>query len=278
MRGIAKRACERVERTWLKRWYLAPRMKGVQLEVRLDLTSIGGQVRAEATFAFRPQVTSRVMACGMGDVDVRSATWEGQPVKARSNAPYLVLRFPRRLEAAVQARVHLKYTYRPDHYGTIRQPITGEDFPETVHLTCRRPLLALCQGRLVKGTENPPLRTYEWQPPRSRRLNAIVADVRSFKKEAPDGTAIWLHLHADSVDRAPRLLDLLIETYVETAKAHQRRLPYTDYHVIESDERDLTPFNSAGLIVVPRGSFRTGDKPQVYGIIAPELNKEWGRR
>ena len=33
----------------------------------------------------------------------------------------------------------------------------------------------------------------------------------------------------------------------------------------------------SGLIVVPRGSFRTADRPTVSGVLTPEMNKEWGR-
>jgi hypothetical protein len=28
---------------------------------------------------------------------------------------------------------------------------------------------------------------------------------------------------------------------------------------------------------VPRGTFQTDDRPTVYGILAPEFNKEWRR-
>ena len=42
------------------------------------------------------------------------------------------------------------------------------------------------------------LRTYEWEPPRARKLNAIVSDVRSFRKETAGGMRMWLHVRPDS--------------------------------------------------------------------------------
>ena len=78
-------------------------------------------------------------------------------------------------------------------------------------------------------------------------------------------------------NRGRHLLNILLKMYDESVQAHGTRLPYTDYHVIESDERGMKPFNSSGLVVVPRGSFRTPDKPTIYGVLSPELNKEWGK-
>lgn len=270
-------ARNRIEQLWLKRWYLAPRLKGVKLDLQLDLSMPGKGARAVAELSFRPQVDSKRMVCGIGDVKVHGATWEGQAVKARVNAPYLVLKFPKKLSAFTETKVQLRYSYHPDEYGSIRLPMTGADIPLTLKMTCRRPLLALSQGSLVKGTEQPPLRTYEWASPRSKKLNAIVADVRSFKKEGPDGTRFWLHVHADSTEFVPRILDLIIDVYEESVSAHQKKLTHSDFHVIEADERHVKAFNSSGLIVLPRGSFKTADKPTISGVLTPELNKEWGR-
>ena len=80
-----------------------------------------------------------------------------------------------------------------------------------------------------------------------------------------------------SAERAPRLLDLLLSIYQESADSHHRELPYSDFHVLECDDPRQKPFNSPGLIVVPRGTFEIDDKPTVYGVLAPEFNKEWGR-
>ena len=268
---------DRIEQLWLKRWYLAPRMKGVTLDLSLDLSTPGKGVRAEAELAFRPQVESKRMTCGLGDVRVHGATWNGRKVKARCNAPYLVLTFPEKLGAFTETKVTIRYSYTPDEYGSIRLPMMGQDPKLSLRLTCRRPLLALTQGHLVKGTEQPPLRTYQWDPPRARRLNAIVADVKSFQKEGPDGTRFWLHVHPDSVDYVPRILEMIIQIYEESAAAHSRKLGHSDYHVIESDERHQKAFNSSGLVVLPRGSFRSPDKATMNGILTPELNKEWGK-
>jgi hypothetical protein len=277
MRQVLRRAWSRVQQVWLRRWYAAPRMKLTRLEVRLDLSTASAQARAVAEMSFRPQARSMTMVCLIGNVGVQTATWNGRPIRAEVNDPYLVLRFPKPLDPFVETSCQIRYTYVPDAYGTICQPTTREDCPEKVSITCRRPLLGLVQGHLERGTENAPYRTYEWTPPRSRRLNAIVADVRSFRKETGDGLAMWLHLHADAQERAPRILDLLIQLYAESAESNHRKLPYTDFHVVESDDRHVKPFNSGGLIVVPRGTFRTDDRPTVYGILAPELNKEWRR-
>ena len=266
-----------IEQLWLKRWYVTPRMKGVKLDLALDLSMPGKGVRAVADLSFRPQVDSRRMVCGIGDVKIHGASWEGQAVKARVNAPYLVLKFPEKLSAFTETRVQLRYSYFPDQYGSVRLPMTGAEIPLSLKLTCRRPLLALSQGSLVQGTESPPLRTYEWASPRSKRLNAIVADVRSFKKEGADGTRFWLHVHADSTEYVPRILDLIIAIYEESTAAHSKKLNHEDFHVIEADERHVKPFNSSGLIVMPRGSFRTSDKPTISGVLTPEMNKEWGR-
>jgi hypothetical protein len=268
---------DRIEQLWLKRWYLKPRMKGVRLDLQLDLSMPGKGVRAVAELSFRPQADAKVMVCGIGDVKVHGASWKGKAVKARVNAPFLVLKFPEKLSAFTETKVQVRYSYQPDEYGSVRLPLTGAEIPLTLRLTCRRPLLALSQGSLVQGTEKPPLRTYEWASPRSRKINAIVADVRSFKKEGPDGTRFWLHVHADSTEFVPRILDLIIATYEESVAAHHKKLDHADYHVIEADERHATAFNSSGLIVLPRGSFRTADKPTIAGVLTPELNKEWGR-
>lgn len=277
LRDLARRLARRIEATWLRRWYLAPRMKITKLDLRLDLQAPGGQVKATADFAFRPQVSSVNMACLIGDVAIHSASWGDRPIKARCNPPFLVLKFPKPLPAINEQRVSLRYTYRPDVYGTLLQPTTREDCPERIAITCRRPLLALVQGHLESGTESPPLRTYNWVPQRSRKLNVILADVRSFKKQM-GAMSMWLHCHADAVSRAPRILDLLASIYDECASSHHRKLPHADFHVVESDDRDVPAFNSPGLIVVPRGTFAVDDKPTVYGILAPEFNKEWNRQ
>ena len=104
-----------------------------------------------------------------------------------------------------------------------------------------------------------------------------MADVKSYQKQGPDGTRFWLHVHADSVDYVPRILEMIIAIYEESAAAHHRKLGYADYHVVESDDRHLKPFNSSGLVVVPRGSFRSPDKATMNGLLTPEINKEWGR-
>ena len=87
----------------------------------------------------------------------------------------------------------------------------------------------------------------------------------------------WLHLHEESVKRAPPILEILLKMYDESVQAHGTRLPYSDYHVMESDERELDPFTSPGLIVVPRGAFDGEDPTQAYGLLAQQFAKEWGR-
>ncbi len=274
----ARNLKDRLERWLLKRRYDEPRMKGTRLEVRLDLSGTSDQVRAEADFWFRPQVPSSQMVCLIGNVKVHSAIWKrSAPIKARVNAPYLVLDFPSKLDSFVETMVSLKYTYLPDEHWTVQQPVTATDFKEKLTLTCRRPLLAITQGHLVSGTENPPLRTYVWEAPRARRLNAFAASVQSFKKAAPSGMQIWLHCQAKSVPLAPRILDLCVQIYEECAESHHRKLPYTDYHVVECDLPRMPAFNSPGMIVVPRGTFAMDDRPAVYGALAPEFNKEWRR-
>lgn len=268
---------DRIEQIWLKRWYVAPRMKATRLDLRLDASTASQQVRAVADLAFRPQTASRTMVCLIGNARVHAATSDGAAVKARVNAPFLVLRFPKKLGAFVETRVQLRYAYRPDEHGTLLQPTTREDCPERVAVTCRRPLLAIVQGRLVKGTEDPPHRTYEWEPPRGRKLNCIVADVRSFKKEMGEGRSLWLHCHADAVARAPRILDVLVQLVREAEESHHRALPYRDFHFVEADDRHLKPFDALGMLVVPRGTFLAEDKATLYGVVAPELNKEWRR-
>ena len=68
---------DKVEQLWLKRWYLAPRLKGTKLDLQLDLSTPGKGVRAVAELSFRPQVDSKHMVCGLGDAKVAGATWEG---------------------------------------------------------------------------------------------------------------------------------------------------------------------------------------------------------
>jgi hypothetical protein len=266
-----------VERLWLKRWYLAGRMKATRLVVRLDLSGASAGVRVEAELSFRPQARSRRMVCLVGDVRLHAASWKDRPVAARCNAPYLVLEFPEKLEPFVETHLKVRYTYRPDQYGTVQQPTTRQDCPERMFLTCRRPLMAVVPGRLVQGSEKPPMRTYEWEPPRCRRLSCVVADVRSFKKETAEGVAVWLHLHQEVAARAPRLLDMLLQLHAESTESFHRSLPYRDFHYFEADQRDVGPYNAGGLIVVPRGTFGIDDRPTLYGILAPELNKEWRR-
>ena len=50
------------------------------------------------------------MVCGLGDAKIAGATWEGKTVKARVNAPYLVLKFPQKLPALSETKVQLRYT------------------------------------------------------------------------------------------------------------------------------------------------------------------------
>jgi hypothetical protein len=274
----AKNLTARLERIWLKRWFKEPRMKATRLEVRLDLSTASDQVRADADLWFRPQVASATMVCLIGSAKVHSAIWKrSTPIKVRVNDPYLVLTFPQRLDTFVETQVTLKYTYRPDEHWTIQQPITATDFAEKVTITCRRPLLGIVQGKLLSGTESPPFRTYTWEAPRAKKLNAFAASVQSFRKQAPSGVNMWLHCQAASVDLAPRILDLCVQIYEECADSHHRKLPFADYHVVECDVAGLKPFNSPGMIVVPRGTFATDDRPTVYGVLAPEFNKEWRR-
>ena len=274
----ARNLTARLERIWLKRWFREPRMKATRLEVRLDLSTTSDQVRAEADLWFRPQAGSATMVCLIGDAKVHSAIWKrSKPIKARVNPPYLVLTFPQKLDSLIETQVTLKYTYRPDEHWTVQQPITESDFAEKVTITCRRPLLGIVQGKLLSGTENPPLRTYTWEAPRARRLNAFCANVQSFKKQAAGGMSMWLHCQPAGVSLAPRILDLCVQIYEECADSHHRKLPFSDYHVVECDVSGLKAFNSPGMIVVPRGTFATDDRPTVYGILAPEFNKEWNR-
>lgn len=274
----AKNLTARLERIWLKRWFNEPRLKGSRLEVRLDLSTASDQVRADADLWFRPQSSSATMVCLIGDVKLHSVIWKrSQPIKARVNPPYLIMTFPQRLETQVETLVTVKYTYRPDEHWTIQQPVTHADFPEKLTITCRRPLLGIVQGRLVSGAENPPFRTYSWEAPRSRKLNAFAASVQSFKKQAPSGVNMWLHCQAMSVPLAPRVLDLCVQIYEECSESHHRTLPFADYHVVECDVAGMKPFNSPGMIVVPRGTFASDDRPAVYGVLAPEFNKEWRR-
>lgn len=274
----ARNITARLERVWLKRWFNEPRMKATRLEVRLDVSTASDQVRAEADLWFRPQASKSVMVCLIGDAKLHSATWKRSvPIKARVNAPYLVLAFPQKLEAFIETQVSLKYTYVPDEHWTVQQPITLTDFSEKMTITCRRPHLGIVQGRLVSGTESPPLRTYVWETPRARKLNAFSANVQSFRKEMPSGGLMWLHCQPPAVPRAPRILDLCVQIYEDCAESHHRRLPFTDFHVVECDLPRMKPFNSPGMIVVPRGTFDTDDRPTVHGILAPEFNKEWRR-
>lgn len=274
---IVRRIGRSTEQYWLRRWHLASRMRGVKLDLRLDFATTPGRVRATADFTFKSQVRNTTTCCILGNVDLQSVGWQGRQVKARVNSPFLVLSFPRPLGVNEEATVQVRYMYAPDQYGTILQPSTKDDFATRVWITCRRPLLGVVQGRLVQGAENPPLVTYQWQPPRCRRLNAVVADVRSFRKEVPDGPSIWLHLQKDWAVYAPRVLDVLVELYRESHDAHHRKLPYQDFHVVESDDPHVMPFNSPGLIVVPKGTFNTDSRPTIYGILATEMNKEWRR-
>ncbi|MEM7245133.1 MAG: hypothetical protein AAF533_07300 [Acidobacteriota bacterium] len=273
---IIQSARDYCDQFFLRRSYAQPTVKGTNLELRVDLSRPEMQARAEADFRFRPLQDTKTVILGIGPVTVRSATWKGHALKTRCNSPFVILRFPEKLENCIETRIHLKYSYWPDSYGTLRQPLTKNDFPTKVWLTCRRPLLALCQGELIESKEEPPLRVFEWAPPRSRRLNAVVATVRSFRKQADDELNLWLHVRENTVDIVPRILDLMLEIYEECRGAHGKGLPYEHLHVVESDEADREPFNSPGLIVVPRGSL-INDRPKVYGLLAPEFNKEWGR-
>src|SRR5690348_3516012 len=161
-----------MERVLLRRWNRAPRMQATRLDLRLDTSTTPGQVRATADLTFVPKVAGTTMVCLIGQVSlVSDAMWKDRKVKARVNAPYLVLSFPRRLDVGKPVQITLRYTYVPDEHFTIQQPITLEDCPERIWVTCRRPLLGLVQGRLLEGTEKPPHRTYLWEPPRSRRLS-----------------------------------------------------------------------------------------------------------
>ena len=138
-------------------------------------------------------------------------------------------------------------------------------------------LLGVVQGKLLSGTETPPFRTYTWEAPRARKLNAFCANVTSFKKQATGGVNMWLHCQPAAVSLAPRILDLCVQIYDECADSHHRQLPFADYHVVECDLAGMKAFNSSGMIVVPRGTFATDDRPTVYGVLAPEFNKEWRR-
>jgi hypothetical protein len=277
VRTTTGRVRNRIEQLWLKRWYAAPRMRGTKLDLRVDVSGAGAQARAEATFSFRPQVRSTRTVCVIGDVKLHAARWGDRPVAARVNPPFLVMTFPKPLEAFVETTVNLRYSYVPDMYGTLLQPVTKDDMVERVTVTCRRPLRAVVQGKLVQATENPPTCTYVWDPPRSRRLNLVLCDGRSFRKETPEGMALWLHAARDGAERAPRILDLVAELFHQASESNHRKLPYTDFHVVESLDSTSPAFNSPGMIVVPHGTFRTDDKPTVTGVLAPELNKEWRR-
>jgi hypothetical protein len=275
--SVVRSARDRIERVLLRRWNRAPRMQARRLDLRLDVATTPGLVRASADMTFVPKVAGTTMVCLIGQVKLNDVFWKDRRIKARVNSPYLVMSFPKRLEVDKPVQITLRYTYMPDEHHTIQQPITLEDCPERIWVTCRRPLLGLVQGRLLEGTEKPPHRTYLWEPPRSRRLSCLVADVRSFKKETPSGMNMWLHVQSQDTERAPRILDLCVQIYEESADSHHRRLPFADYHVFECDDPRMKPFNSPGLIAVPRGTFATGDKPTVYGMLAPEFNKEWRR-
>jgi hypothetical protein len=275
--SFLRRAAERLERVQLRRWYRASRIAARRLDLRLDMSGGPGLVRATAEFTFVPDVASSRMTCLIGDVNVHSVHWSDRQIKARTNAPFIVLSFPKQLPKGKEQRITLRYTYMPGEQFTIQQPITNADCPERVWITVRRPFLGLVQGKLIEGKENPPLRTYEWAPPRCRKLNALVANVKSYRKETPSGMALWLHIQADETALAAHILDLCVQLYEESADSHHRRLPFSDYHVVECDDPRMRPFNSPGLIVVPRGTFRVDDRPTVYGILAPEINKEWRR-
>jgi hypothetical protein len=275
--SLVRRAAERVERVQLRRWFRAQRMLGRKLDLKLDMSAGQGPVRAEATFTFVPQVSSSRMTCLIGEVQLKSVTWGDKQVKARVNSPYIVLSFPRQLEKLKEQRIVLRYTYVPDEQYTIQQPVTQSDCPERVWITVRRPFLGIVQGKLVEGREDPPLRIYQWEAPRCRKLSALCANVKTFKKDTPSGMAMFLHIQADETDLAPRILDLCVQLYEESADSHHKRLPFPDYHVLECDDPRMKPFNSPGMIVVPRGTFRVDDRPTVYGILAPEINKEWRR-
>ena len=68
-----------------------------------------------------------------------------------------------------------------------------------------------------------------------------------------------------------------MEAYDASVAEREKKLGRTDYQGIEAGERHRKSFNASGLVVVPRGSFKTPDKPTVSGVLTPELNKEWGR-
>ena len=75
----------RIEQLWLKRWYVTPRMKGVKLDLALDLSMPGKGVRAVADLSFRPQVDSRRMVCGIGDVKIhgaRQSSWHSLAISS----------------------------------------------------------------------------------------------------------------------------------------------------------------------------------------------------
>ena len=275
--SFIRRAAERLERIRLRRWYRAQRLMAKKLDVRLDMSQGSALVKASADLTFVPKVASSATTLIIGEVKIQSVSWGDKQVKARVNAPYLVLSFPRQLPKDKEQRITLRYAYVPDEQWTIQHPVTPAECVMKVGITCRRPFLGLTQGRLVEGKENPPLRIYSWDPPRSRRLNAIVGNVKSFRKDTPSGMAMWLHVQADEVDLAPQILDLCVQLYEESADSHHVKLPYTDFHVFECDDPRAKPFNSPGLVVVPRGTFRQDDRPFVYGVLAPEFNKEWRR-
>jgi len=275
--SIISRAKAHVEQAFLKRAYAAPRMKATKLDLKLDMSMLADTVRAEADLWFRPQTSDTTMICLIGEVTIKDARCKSGVVKARTNSPFLVLDFPKRLEAQIETQVIIRYAYKPDFHWTVQQPITPAECPEKLTITCRRPLLGVVQGKLLNGEEKAPFRTYTWQAPRSRRLNAFPANVESFKKTTPSGMEMWLHCQPSSSIRAPRLLDLCVQIYEECTSSHHVKLPYTDFHVVEGDDPRMPPFNSWGMIVVPRGTFETDDRPRVYGVLAPEFNKEWRR-
>ena len=275
--SFLRRTAERLERTWLRRWYRARRVVARRLDLRLDMSQGQGLVKATADLSFVPSVAGATMSFIIGDVKIQSVHWGDKQVKARVNSPYLVLSFPLQLPKDKEQRITLRYSYFPDEQWTIHQPVTPVDCPMRIWITCRRPFLGLTQGKLVEGTESPPLRIYQWEPPRCRRLSGLAGNVKSFKKDTASGMAMWLHIQADETDLAPAILALCVQLYEESADSHHSKLPYADYHVFECDDPRMKPFNSPGLVVVPRGTFRKDDRPLVYGILAPEFNKEWRR-
>lgn len=275
--SFLRRWAERLERIQLRRWYSQRRLLARRLDLKLDLSQGPGLARVTADLTFVPAVAGATTTLILGDVKVQSVHWGDKAVKARVNAPYLVLSFPRHLPKDVEQRIVLRYSYVPDEQYTLLQPVTPADCPMRVTITCRRPFLGLTQGKLLEGKEDPPLRIYQWDPPRCRRLTALVANVKSYRKETPSGMSMWLHVQADETALAAHVLDLCVQLYEESAESHHVKLPYSDFHVLECDDPRMKPFNSPGLVVVPRGTFRQDDRPYVYGVLAPEFNKEWRR-